>query len=91
MPLFLLTLWGKFKYYLLGAGVGLLGLVVLIFYERKQGANNVREGDRQEIINATSEVQAHEMAIANNGLSLPDKHKQLLAQRDQLRKLLQSR
>lgn len=91
MPVFLLTLWTKAKYYILGGVVGLLGLIALIVYERNKGANSVREGERQKVLNASTEESKNEMAVRYNGATLGQRHDSLLAQRDQLRKLLQSR
>lgn len=87
MP-FLLTLWGKAKYYILGGAIGLLGLLALIVYERRKGAHQVREGDRAEIIEAVKDLRKREQAISNSPLNLSERRERLRKQRDELRKLL---
>lgn len=89
MPVFLLTLWGKAKYYLLGGAMGLLGLIALVVYERRKGAQGVREGEREKVLTAVRETSQHEDALRYNGASLAERRDSLRQQRDELRKLLQ--
>lgn len=91
MPVFLLTLWTKAKFYILGGVVGLLGLIALIAYERNKGANKVREGEREKVLNAVKERDKAEMDVRYDGSTLAERRDRLRKQRDELRKLLQSR
>lgn len=91
MPLFLLSLWGKTKLYVIGAVVGLIALFSFIKYEQHIGAEHVRQDDNEDIEKAVNEKRTIERRVNNSGISVDDERRVVREQRDKLQKLLRSR
>lgn len=64
MPLLLLTLWGKAKFYIIGIALGAVALIGLYFDIENKGENKVRAQETKATDKAVAEKQTDVTAIS---------------------------